>query len=494
MRNPRLVDSVQKTAGVFTAEMRKWIAITMLLFVPARVCGYKVPYECWMGAYVGDTKVGYLSLKIDQVDDNGAKRYRVASNMHTRITVLGAELLQDVTTVVLADENYNPLYEEFSMSSGGKTTSVTARFGREVIDCVVTSGNSSTRKSVSIPKGVSLVGDAMFATLERPPEVGTEYEAYYFNPLTLAVEKLHIKAERQERIQLNGKLYDTVVLSNSTPMGTMTVWQDQNGEVLKVVAMMGISLVRETAAEARSGLTGSAEDFAFRTRVKTDKPISSPRQVRLLEVVLFGLEDPSMAITDLRQKAEIVRGKSDAYRFVVKASMFDARKSVFLPVKKTGFEQYLMSTPYVDCDSPNIKSQASSIIGDTKKAYTACSKIRQWIYSNLKVKADIGITRPASDVLESKSGVCRDYAILFAAMARAVGVPSKVVSGLVYLNDGFYYHAWVECWVGEWVPFDATMPGDFVDATHIKLAEGDATTMFTLARVIGKLSAQIKRQ
>ncbi|MGQ9763424.1 MAG: transglutaminase-like domain-containing protein [Armatimonadota bacterium] len=466
----------------------------MLLLVPARVCSYKVPYECWMGAYVGDTKVGYLSLKIDQVDVNDAKRYRVASNMHTKITVLGVELLQDVTTVVLVDENYNPLYEEFSMSSGGKTTSVTARFGQETIDCVVISGNSSTRKSVSIPKGVSLVGDAMFATLERPPEVGTEYEAYYFNPLTLAVEKLQVKAERQESIQLNGRQYDTVVLSNSTPMGTMTIWQDQNGEVLKIAAMMGISLVRETATEARSGLGGSTEDFAFRTRVKTDKPISSPRQVKSLEVVITGLEDHSMAITDLRQRAESVRGESEAYRFVVKASMFDAKRSVFLPVKRAGFEQYLTATPYVDCDAPNIKSQAANIVGDTKKAYTACSKIRQWIYSNLKVKADIGITRPASDVLESKSGVCRDYAILFAAMARAVGVPSKIVSGLVHLNDGFYYHAWVECWVGEWVPFDATMPSDFVDATHIKLAEGDATTMFALARVIGKLSAQIKRQ
>ncbi|MCX8052365.1 MAG: transglutaminase-like domain-containing protein, partial [Armatimonadetes bacterium] len=112
--------------------------------------------------------------------------------------------------------------------------------------------------------------------------------------------------------------------------------------------------------------------------------------------------------------------------------------------------------------------------------------------SNLKIRADIGITRSASDVLESKIGVCRDYATLFAAMARAVGVPSKVVSGLLYLNDGFYYHAWVECWVGEWVPFDATMPTDFVDATHIKLVEGDATTMFSLAKVIGSLRAEVK--
>ncbi len=88
-------------------------------------------------------------------------------------------------------------------------------------------------------------------------------------------------------------------------------------------------------------------------------------------------------------------------------------------------------------------------------------------------------------------GVCRDYAILFAALARNRGIPAKVVAGLTCVDGSFYYHAWVECFVGEWVPFDATLPTDFVDATHIKLAEGDATSMFGMAKVIGSLKAKI---
>ncbi len=95
-------------------------------------------------------------------------------------------------------------------------------------------------------------------------------------------------------------------------------------------------------------------------------------------------------------------------------------------------------------------------------------------------------------MLKSKVGVCRDYAILFAALARRRSVPAKVVSGLLYVNGGFYYHAWVEGYAGKWGPFAATLPTDFVDATHIKLAEGDATSMFGLAKVIGNLKAQIK--
>jgi hypothetical protein len=59
------------------------------------------------------------------------------------------------------------------------------------------------------------------------------------------------------------------------------------------------------------------------------------------------------------------------------------------------------------------------------------------------------------------------------------------------MNGHFYYHAWVESYVGEWVAFDATLKSDFVDATHIKLAEGDATNMFEMAPVFGTLKAEI---
>ncbi|NLN78221.1 MAG: transglutaminase domain-containing protein [Armatimonadetes bacterium] len=154
-------------------------------------------------------------------------------------------------------------------------------------------------------------------------------------------------------------------------------------------------------------------------------------------------------------------------------------------------QEYLNPTAYVDSDAATIIEQAKEIVGNQNNAYTASSDIRAWIFSNLKVQSDIGITRSGSDVLKSKIGVCRDYAILFASLARSAGIPSKVVSGLIYTDGAFYYHAWVECYTGQWTPFDATLSTDFVDATHIKLAEGDATTMFSLAKVIGTLDVEV---
>lgn len=472
--------------------MKKWLLALMLITLAPRAGAYKIPYDSWMGAYVGEAKVGYLSLKITKTDLDGDQGYRIESTIRNRLTVLGADLTQLVNAVVLTDLKHNPVYEEFSMSSGGKTTTITAKFGADRIDCVISAGSGSSTKSVPIPKGVSLVGDAMFAFLEPTPELGMEYNLHYFNPLTLAIEDLKVVVERREKIEISGKSIDTIVMRNITPMGEMTIWQEPTGDLARVDAMMGIRMVRQSKEEAIAGLDGGGEDFAVRTRVKTDKPIPSPRQVKMLDLVLTGLDDPTMAISDDRQKTKAVEGREGAFGFRIAAAGRAVAKPLSRPVDKPQFSEYLVATPYVDFDTPEVKQQAAEIVGDDTNAYAACAKIRSWLNAHVRVRADIGITRSASDVLESRVGVCRDYAILFAAMARSVGIPAKVVSGLVYLEDGFYYHAWVECYVGKWVPFDATQSTDFVDATHIKLAEGDATTMFALAKVIGNLSAEIR--
>lgn len=472
-------------------RLGRWIFIAMLTTIAARAGAYTVPYEAWMGAYVGEAKIGYVSFKVDAAEFGGIRGYRIASVMSNRLTVLGADLSQLVTTVVYTDSNYNPLKEEFEMSSGGKTTRVSAVFGKQTIECVISSGDGRSTKSVPIPEGASLVGDAMFAVIDPEPRVGHEYSLHYFNPLTLAVDDLKIRIDRREKVTIGGTEYDTYVLESTSPMGAMTVWQAAGGDVVQVKAVAGITMVRQSKEEAISGISGTTEDFAVLTSVKPNRSIESPRQARALDIILSGFDDPRSVPSDSRQKAREVADKPDAVRIHITAREFDPKKPQALPIRKPDLREHLASTPYIDHDVGAVGAQARTIVGEEKNAYKACAAIRAWLHANLRSRADIGITRSASDVLKSKVGVCRDYAILFAALARSAGVPTKLAAGLVYLDGAFYYHAWVECYVGEWVPFDATQPSNFVDATHIKLAEGDAASMFGLARVIGSLRAEI---
>jgi len=473
--------------------MKKWTLTLMLIIFAARAGAYTIPYEMWMGTFVSGKKIGWMSLSIAPAEFEGVNGYKVTTVVNNHLMVLGADLTQVVDTVVYTDSKYAPLKEVFSMSSGGETKTVTGKFTKTSIECEVSKSGGSSSKSIPIPAGADIVADPLFTTSDTFPEIGKEYNLRYFNQLSLSLDDLKIKVEKREKLTVGGKQCDTVLLKNITPMGDMDVWQEADGAIVQIKGMMGITMTRMSRAEAlAAGDSGTAEDFAVLTSAKSDKPIPHPREVKSLNAVLTGINDPSMLITDSRQKASAIEGRPGAAKFVIKASRFDGAKSSQLPIHAPALHEYMIATPYVDSDAGPVMSQAQEIVGDQKNAYLACSKLRAWVYGNLKVKSDIGITRSGSDVLKSKVGVCRDYAILFASLARSAGVPSKVVSGLIYTDGAFYYHAWAECYVGKWVAFDATLPSDFVDATHVKLAEGDATTMFTLAKVIGSLKVEVK--
>jgi len=162
-----------------------------------------------------------------------------------------------------------------------------------------------------------------------------------------------------------------------------------------------------------------------------------------------------------------------------------------LPLAGAVAKEYLTSTAYINAEAAEIRSLAKSIVGEQRDSAQAARAIASWVNKNLRPRGDMGVMRAATDVLATGSGVCRDYAALYAALARAAGIPTRLVGGLCYWQDGFYYHAWAESYVGQWVALDPTMESLYADATHIKLTEGDLTDLFSVGAFIGGLEIEV---
>ncbi|MHC4363832.1 MAG: transglutaminase-like domain-containing protein, partial [Planctomycetota bacterium] len=105
----------------------------------------------------------------------------------------------------------------------------------------------------------------------------------------------------------------------------------------------------------------------------------------------------------------------------------------------------------------------------------------------------------AAEVAVSKQGDCSEHAVLVAAMCRAVGIPSRVVTGLVYAEEFagrkevFGCHAWAEAYIGDkWIGLDATMAPNGFGAGHIALAagDGDSQDLLGLASALGKFQIE----
>ena len=92
-------------------------------------------------------------------------------------------------------------------------------------------------------------------------------------------------------------------------------------------------------------------------------------------------------------------------------------------------------------------------------------------------RAVTNVYSAVDDVLELKAGVCQDFAHLFSAVARAMGVPARYVSGYIHTPGGggatSASHAWAEAWVPGrgWVGYDATHPVR-AGENHVRVAVG----------------------
>jgi transglutaminase-like putative cysteine protease len=116
--------------------------------------------------------------------------------------------------------------------------------------------------------------------------------------------------------------------------------------------------------------------------------------------------------------------------------------------------------------------------------------LTRWVYENLKKKITISVPS-AVQVLEDRSGDCNEHTVLYVALARALGLPARTAAGLVYLRGQFYYHAWPEVWLGEWVAVDPTFGQYPADASHLRFTVGGLARQVELLRVIGRLGLTV---
>jgi transglutaminase-like putative cysteine protease len=93
------------------------------------------------------------------------------------------------------------------------------------------------------------------------------------------------------------------------------------------------------------------------------------------------------------------------------------------------------------------------------------------------------VTTPVAEVMQSRRGVCQDFAHVMIAGLRAHGLPARYVSGYVRTRPapgavarrgGDASHAWIAAWCGPalgWIEFDPTNDV-VVGEEHIVLAHG----------------------
>ena len=209
--------------------------------------------------------------------------------------------------------------------------------------------------------------------------------------------------------------------------------------------------------------------ITFATLEPTGVPISNANRLSSLVVKLRSkAAGPIDNIKDdIKTADQTVEQKSaKELLLTIAARRGTSDKPIELPVKDPQFAEYLKATPEFAVDDQQVKDQARQIAGDDKDAWSVAGKLADWTHKNLEWKHVVSAT--AAQTLATREADCSEFSALFVAMARSLGLPSRMVTGLAYSGNSFGGHAWVEVWAGKWIELDPTWGTHFVDATHIR--------------------------
>lgn len=158
---------------------------------------------------------------------------------------------------------------------------------------------------------------------------------------------------------------------------------------------------------------------------------------------------------------------------------------------------YTLPSAWVQSDSVILQDLAKRAAGKAtepaEKMANAEAFVREYIFGKT---LSVGYAS-ALEVATSRQGDCTEHALLLTGIARALGIPARVATGLAYVpsfgdrEDVFVPHAWTEAFIdGRWVGFDAALSG--FDSGHLALAvgDGDPVRYFAGVALLGSLKIE----
>ena len=134
---------------------------------------------------------------------------------------------------------------------------------------------------------------------------------------------------------------------------------------------------------------------------------------------------------------------------------------------------FVFRSPLVDPDG--VADAAQRIAGGARSLAEAVRATVDWVYRKIAYRRGAtGVATTAAQVLETRAGVCQDKTHLALGILRALGIPSRYVSGLLTDQVG-ETHAWLEVLHPRagWLAADPTRGVLFPPARdYVKLAVG----------------------
>ena len=408
--------------------------------------------EHWFGLYVLGRKIGTMQLTAVREAESG--EYSVTTDM-TMVDASSGESVENRMSMVrrYAGHVPYPLIGGHDRTSEGGTEEI-LRLHREP-------GGTFRIETISAGKSSEQVGlttKEVFSTgfaVGRIEDIALGYTEEYS---TLNFEKgrdepTRVSLLKRETKVVKGVSVETLTFKMSQPEQGMTgtCICDSRGMPIKFQFMGIIEARLETRDVARD--VDRSVDLMTEMLVPMRGLSVHEDELKTLTLEWRGA-DELLAHTATQGPTWRTKGRVQTL-VLSRAAVPDATEQA-APIP-ADVKPYLAANGVNNSDHPDLVKVATGLVAGASDRWAAVQAINAWVDTSVEDALSAN-SLTARSVLSRLEGDCTEHTLLAIALLRAAGIPAREISGVIYVDElrAMGWHAWLEVWVGRWIPIDPT--------------------------------------
>ncbi|MCZ6785595.1 MAG: transglutaminase-like domain-containing protein [Planctomycetota bacterium] len=441
--------------------------------------------KLWYGIYMHGKKVGFAGTEWRKANGAQGPSYEFVLSFEMKAVVLGQpidSIMRQVTRFE-ARAPYRMVYSEEVNQTGPVTLRKTLHAAK-VLKVVIDDGREQRTMEAPLPDYVLADEAAQFVWFRTPRKVGDTLRVRTYDSDDFKEDVDSFEVTEVKRALANGVATTIYVCKvSSAREGEMGIARFSGDGTMLTAVLGGVIEIRYEPKEVAQKLERGGDLFLLGV-AKIDRPIGNPTAVTELVLEVSGAGAKHLKAGP----RQAVEKSADGTRATLKlGAAFCAR----VEVTKEEIAENLKETVDFPVRSEKVVAMAKQAVAGATSDREKVDRLVRFVgdyVADVLMPYEVSVSR----VIEDKQGDCTEHAALFATLARAAGVPARVVTGLMYVGDdglAFGGHAWNEVVLNDrWVPVDPAWNQTEIDATHIRTDDSKGyDDIWTMGRLRFKL-------
>ncbi len=436
----------------------------------------KTEYEEWFSSYLRNNKVGYNYYAIKKV----LNYYEINERAVLYLKMLGQDKQLITFTTIKLDNNLNTKSFTFELKTDVQVKAIGKIENNKLIVEIEGSNMPKTKRIYELKHPFHLP-QSLWALILLKGKIPEETDIY--DPTNFVLGSAKSENIGILEIEYNGKIEKANVYKIQM-FGAETKIYISNNKIIKIESPFDITLISEPK-EIATKISSEQLDVTLMFAIKPEGSFN-PEKDSIVVLELDSLR--GNLILELGPQKLIQKDNSKAIIEIKKQNINSLSQDTIIP---DSIKIYLKPDEFAQSDHPRIKKLALEITKDKTTNLEKAQAIMNWVYNNLKKRPTVSVPN-AIEVLDMGYGDCNEHSILYTALARAVGIPTDIIVGLIYQEGRYFYHAWTASYIGgNWIWIDPVFGQFPANIGHLMLQRGSIDKQAEIMGIVGKLNIKV---